>query len=107
LVLETTLMLERLQPQVYLPNQKILETEEGCESVLQYIPDEDVKAEVRSKWGESRNQTSLHFFSCVYELDIALEERVSLDAFIDFRTSSMERVALRVCSHPAIRFNRM
>lgn len=37
--------------QVYLPNQKILETEEGCEAILQYVPDEDVKYEVRSKWG--------------------------------------------------------
>lgn len=44
--------LESAWREVYLPNQKILETDEGCESVLQYIPDEDVKAEVRSKWAK-------------------------------------------------------
>eukprot|EP00873_Tetraselmis_striata_P042106 jgi/Tetstr1/462370/TSEL_007376.t1 len=44
--------LEKAWREVYLPNQKILETEEGCEAILQYVPDEDVKYEVRSKWAK-------------------------------------------------------
>jgi DNA primase small subunit len=38
----------------YLPAQQLLETPDGIERVLQYVPHEDVRDRMRTKWGSSR-----------------------------------------------------
>ena len=48
--------------QEYLPKQRLLDNEASQEAILNYVPDEGVKATMRSKWGAgpSFKQHCLH-----------------------------------------------